>query len=1239
MRKSLLLFVLFYIVSLHAFASIDVRTKYLSISNGLNSNHVRSIVQDPQGFIWMGTTNGLIRYDGYTTYLITPSDAPNRRLMADSRILAIRLWQDRYILVMTNGRKYSCYDTQTDQFIEKSVDYQKLFDERQTVDNRGNAVRTTPDGEVWVTNARSHQTVHLSGIYSQELLRRNGTPRYGVITDRDGIIWISTYGNGLFAHDPKTGETTHWLKDANNQVPILTNYLIHLYEDRTGNIWVSQENMGVVCLRKQRQSVERIFFTTPEQLDHTNSIHLLARTDRQIFIGNRYNGLKITNGLLADEKLVEQYGDDIVTLCTDQQGTVWVGTRKSGIYCGNRNYRNVPDDPHSLSKGKISDILCDRQGRIWISIFDGGVDLAIPDGNGNYTFRHFFTGQQAIQQPRQMLCDFRGDIWLCSNEGLYTFQPEKLIADSNSFSHISVNTDNPYLDEIHCIYETKGHHILAGVQEKGLAVISNDKAGEYRIERMVTTQEGLPNNNVQQLAIDRYGNLWIGTNQGLARYDIQKKQIATLMPANNILGNMFVENAVCSLDDGRMAFGTHHGIVVVDPKRMTDTHQMFQLRITDIDINGIATHATEKISLDYHQNSLVFHFSDFQFADSQESRYSYRLKDYDKEWSPMSSQNWASYKNLPSGRYTMEVRSGDGTVATMEVVIAPPFWATWWAYLIYICIVAGITWAAFGHFKRVNELHNRIKVEEQLTEYKMQFFTNISHEFRTPLTIIRGAMERIQASKQMPGDMKQPVSTMQKGVNRLMRMINQLMEFSKVHEGKLRLAVEDTEIVGFIRDIFSTFREMAENKHIDYHFSTSDQSFQAFIDRSFLDKIVYNLISNAFKYTPQGGQITVRLMKGEPSATTTPAAFPAGLTLEVRDTGIGIDKDKQRELFARFNQSVFSKDSIGIGLHLTHELVCAHHGTISYEENPGGGSIFKVMLPTEKTAYSEEEFLKKDTKLHEEEAFQPMEYKEMAGEPMNDLYALVVEDDNDVREFLLNGLRNYFHCEAASDGEEALRMIGSRRPDLIVSDVMMPGINGFELTQKIRSEQALADIPIILLTALNEESKQVRGLTIGADAYLTKPFSMNVLTARCFQLLEQRQQLRTNYAKEVVNKSETPALIIDEQEKRLRSQLDTWLATHLKDADLSIDAFAQKMGYGRTTFYKKVKKLTGLTPNDYIKSLRMARAIELLQNDTMTIAQVAYEVGFDDPYYFSKSFKSYYGISPSQYRKGEKPTR
>lgn len=1296
---------IFLLFSLKSTANVNVRSFFLSSSTGLKADYIRTIVQDSRGYIWMGATTGLVRYDGYAAELITPDNSENRKLMLDERIQAMDIWQDRFIWIMVRGNKYCCYDTNTDCFVDYTGNgtfdeafryyyildngelwlsdnkteckmirfdgehfsseklpiaklpkeakpalpksYSQLLQPKRDLlkDNRDNLIVASREGELWYIEKNTQRLIHLTGIYSHELLKLNGSPRYSIITDKDGIIWVSTYGNGMFAYNPKTGETTHFVNNGANISPIQTNYLIKLFEDKAGNIWVCQENMGVAVLTKQNSDIERIYFTSSERIDHTNSIHLLTRVKENIFIGNRYNGLKIANGMLNGLKDIHIADDDIVAVCSDKDGNIWMGTRMSGIIVGKKQFAHN-DDRGSLSEGKISDITCDHKGRMWVSLFDGGVDMAVPDGKGGYTFRHFFNGEEKISHPRKMLVDHYGNIWLCSDNGIYVFNPDKLMANPKAYGHYDIRRTPKETNEAHCITENSRNQVIIGTAGIGIVVFDNAKPNCIRLLHHYTSDDGLPNNNVQQVIEDREGFLWMGTDHGLGRLDQKAKKIMSIMPANTLQGNMFIENATCMLEDGRLAFGSRHGISIINPKTIVSVKPLFLLRMTDIFINGVSIreydngemaammNANEGIRLEHSENSLVFHFSDFEYDEGNTSKYTYRLKGYDKEWSPMTTYNFATYKNLPSGDYILEVKSQNAngewnkSVISMPITILPPMWQTWWAYLIYTIILAVVVFFAYRSAKRMNALRNRIKVEQQLTEFKMQFFTNISHEFRTPLTIIRGAAERMKYSDKLPADMKQPVSSIHKSVNRFMRLINQLMEFSKMHEGKLKLSVEETEVVGFLRDIYSMFRDMAENKNIDYQFTTNVKSCLVPVDREKLDKIAYNLISNAFKYTPSQGKIKVSLHIDEGQCG-----------IIVTDTGVGIAKEKQQELFARFNQSSFAKDSIGIGLHLSNELARLHHGNITYSENPGGGSIFTVTLPTDKGIYAQEEFMTEEKSLStsEQVVSQLPEYKEIPSMPMNDLNILIVDDDDDVREYLCNELQRFFHCEGVCDGVEALRKIQENRPDLIISDVMMPGMNGYELTKRLRSEQVTSDIPIILLTALSSEEKHAKGLNIGADAYIAKPCSMPLLVARCTQLLEQRNQLKINYAKEVISKPEAPVIIVEEQDRKLRAQLDNWITQHLRDKDLNIDTFAQKMGYGRTTFYKKVKKLTGKTPNDYIKMLRMERAVELLKDDTLTVAQVSYEVGIEDPYYFSKSFKAFYGISPTQYRKGEEP--
>lgn len=1265
--RNFIILLITLLTSLDMWADSPVRARFLNMQNGLSSNNVKAIVQDSKGYIWMGTSNGLVRYDGYNAILLTPSKASNRKFMLDSRIQDMHLYKNRYLLLRLRGGKYSCYDTEIDCFVNYQGNYDKIFreelprslplpvklpkDSKVRCDHRGNTYAITPQYDIWYMDAKSKKLTFIKGIYNEELFKLNSKPRIHVLTDCDGIIWISTYGNGLFQYDRKTKTTIHY-SSKNFASPIQTDYLIGLYEDKTGNVWVYQENMGVSCITKQPVGINTYFFTSSEQTNHTNSIRLLEKAGNSIYMSNLSNANKVADRNLVFHKLQPELADGLLAVCCDKQGNIWKGTRKSGVYVGDK-LLFAPKTSEGNVK-KVSDIICDKKGRIWISFFDGGISMVERKLDGSYNFRHFFQDLSIVRCPRQLLEDHGGYIWLTSNEGVFVFHPNRLIRNGKNYQHILINKNAKQLDEMRCIIEDKTHHVLVGTQGQGLVEFDNKQLGAPKILHMWTTTDGLPNNNVEQLVADSKGNIWIGTEYGLAQYNPINHAIMKMPTGGSTLGNMFVENAACLLNDGSLAFGTYHGVVVISPNFKPHQSGSLPLGITGLDINGVPLQQQEdstlfiqlsqkrKLHLEHTQNSLTFYFSDFDYAEDKGTRYSYRLVGYDKEWSAFSTINFGTYKNLPSGEYTLEVRSMSANglwnkrMSAIEVIIAPPLWQTWWAYLIYIIVFLASCWSVWHYFRRINDLHNDIKVEKQLTEFKLRFFTNISHEFRTPLTVIKGAMERMLAIGNIPSGMKQPISSMNKSVERLTRLVDELLEFRKMQNNKLHLALEKTDVIEFVKEIYLTFFQIAENKHITYTFLPFSHQYMMYIDKNYMDKIIYNLLSNAFKYTMSRQAITLRITLDEGKGQ---------ICFIVEDTGIGVPKEKQAMLFTRFNQSIYTQNSIGIGLNLVQELVRTHHGKIEFKDNPEGGSIFMVTLPTDQECYEENDFLVEGNDLLREENESQMpeiqvDYQEMKSDPLNNRHVLIVEDDDHIREFLASELSHFFVVNTVSNGQEALDMLRESkdlRLSLVISDVLMPVMDGYGLVRHIRANKEMSDIPIILLTALTAEEKKIRGLDCGADAYVEKPFSVKVLVAKCRQLITQREHLQMKYAKEVVGRVEVPEIIVDEQDAKLRNLLDTWLASHIGDENLSVDTFAEKMGYGRTTFYKKVKKLTGKTPNDYVKSRRMEKALELLKDDKLSVAEVAYKIGIGDPFYFSKSFKNYFGISPTQYRKGEKP--
>lgn len=707
------------------------------------------------------------------------------------------------------------------------------------------------------------------------------------------------------------------------------------------------------------------------------------------------------------------------------------------------------------------------------------------------------------------------------------------------------------------------------------------------------------------------------------------------------------------LDNGNIVFGSNSGMVLINPRVVDHTYRDVKVTFTDLKIGGMSVRAgdtdspvdgalpyVDRIDLNSSQNSFVIEFSTLDYSDEEGMKYTYKLGNYDSEWSVPSTDAYAVYKNLGSGTYKLHVKACNALgmwskESVMTIVVHPPFYLSGWAFMVYFIIVVVVGYFIVRTIRRMNDLRNRIHIEESLTKYKLVFFTNISHEFRTPLTLIQGSLEKIHKSGRLPKELAYSIRIMDKSTMRMLRLIDQLLEFRKMQNNKLSLALEKIDVIAFLRDIFDSFGNVAESKSISYIFDSDVESHKVFIDKRHVDKIVFNLLSNAFKYTPSGGSITLTVRVHKENRE---------LVIKVTDTGVGIPEDKRKELFVRFAHSSYSGNSFGIGLHLTHELVSVHKGTIRYDANPEGGSVFTVSLPDDSSVYDEKDFLVKDNVLikeeeqHRKDAFglikDDLKDLEMPvpSEPLNLRKILLVEDDDDVRDFLVGELCSYFEVKAVADGNTALKIAQTDDIDLIVSDVMMPGMSGFELTKKLKNNFATSHVPIVLLTALDNPESKLEGVESGADSYVTKPFSPKLLIMRMFKLIEQRDKLREKFSNDLT--AVRPALCSTEQDKAFADKLASIIDNEIGNSAFTIDRFAEIVGMGRTAFFRKVKGVTGYTPNEYIRIMRMKRAAELLLHGELTVSEISYKVGIDDPLYFSKCFKKQFGVSPSSYQKG-----
>lgn len=1117
------------------------------------------------------------------------------------------LMGNRWIL-FTNRRSFSI-DVRTGEVAECEGEW-LIPNGRVLTDNKGRKWIYNKTGVLRLV--RQDKLVPLI-LFPQQATNYIDHERFHIVEDNHGLIWISTYGKGLFVFNQDLTQSQHFVADKLGESPIASNYLLGIIADRHDGVWVSSEYGGVSHIQVMDKGVERIYPNGEGNMDFSNVVRMVKKmNDGTVMVGTRAGSLYHYSADMSQVLGKSHFDSNVYGIVQMPNGETWIGTRGKGIYG---------------AKGldfKDRNVFCmasDAKHRMWIGTFGKGLSLVYPRKDG-YGVKTFFADSVGLNEVRCMVIDKHGVLWCGTSGGLIRIPVDEFVKDASRYK--TYVRDYEIRD---VIVDRQGRLWLSASGDGLVQVEPGDGETEPKFH-VFNTSNGLVNNLVQSVVDTPDGNLWISTQQGVTAWNARKKSFENYMFSRNPMGNVYNENSAVCLDDGRVVLGGNYGLTVIQPSRLSHVSGLTDVVFTSYPYS-------DEITLTYEQRSPNIHFSTLDYSDVRNVKYTYRLEGFDQAWSQPSSTPWAAYQKLPAGKYLLHVKActSDGTwgkESTLVIRIKPPFYLSSWAIMIYVLLVLGVIILVVKFVHDKNVLRNRIRLEQELTRYKLVFFTNIAHEFRTPLTLMQGSLEkemRIMKANRWQTELEKTIRVMDKSVQRMLRLIDQLLEFRKMQAGKLKLSLQETDAVMFVKGICRMFDDAAESKEIAYSFESSKPAHAMFLDQQMIDKVVFNLLSNAFKYTPAKGTISVSL------------SFTDVMTIRVADTGVGIPQEKREQLFSRFMQSSYTGESFGIGLHLTHELVRTHHGEITYQENEGGGSVFVVTIPLQKDCYEASDFLVKDSPILKADLAKQRDRKEekttdavpsAQSAPLNRRTILLIEDDNDVREFLLSELESCFDLKVASDGKAGIAMAKELDVDLIVSDVMMPGMNGFELTKRLKNSFETSHIPIILLTALSTDENVLEGTESGADAYITKPFSPQLLMARILQLLNQREILRQKFGKEP--QEIRSAMLSNEQDSLFVKRLDSIVYSRLGEQDLSVDKVAGLLHLGRTIFYKKVRGTTGYTPNEYIRVIRLRKAAELLKEGEKNVSEVAYAVGFDNPYYFSKCFKEQFGMPPSQYR-------
>jgi len=828
-----------------------------------------------------------------------------------------------------------------------------------------------------------------------------------------------------------------------------------------------------------------------------------------------------------------------------------------------------------------------------------------------------------------------------------------------------------------------GRFLWVGTEGGGLNRMEKATGNATRI----TTRDGLPSNVIYSIHPDPDGNLWMSTNQGICRYGPASGEFRYYDMEDGLQGMEFNRYSSFQSASGRIYMGGTSGFNVFMPAEIVQNPHRPKVVFTDLRINGSSVSWTDPesplhgeiseakhIRLPYEKNTLTLEFAALDFTNTGRNQYSYLLEGYADEWTKPSTQRTATFTNLPPGEYTLRVRGSnndgiwDPEGSTILIAVLPPWYRTWWSYTLYAVIAVGAL-VVFRKYdlKRIrlkDQLDLEVSRAEQLKEVdklKMQFFQNISHEFRTPLTLILGPIEKLLPAFPAGDPRSRDLRFMRRNARRLLRLINQLLDISKIEAGGVRLRARKQDIVGFLRGLTMSFQSLAERKDIFLDIETGLTRLELWFDEDKLEKVIINLLSNAFKFTPDHGEVVVTVsLVSVPPVPVRAGGVAEWVAIAVRDTGIGILPEKIPHVFDRFYQvdsaSTRMHEGTGIGLALVKDLVNLHHGAVTVASEPAKGSVFTVYLPVGDAHLGPDEILtqgadgtegasswaderREDTAAEiavaesdDGEEGTPARSPDRQGEGTERPVLLVVEDNRDVRAYVRSHLEPVYTVIEATDGEAGVRTAREAVPDLVISDVMMPKMDGYEVCRRIKADEMTSHIPVILLTAKAAREDRIGGLETGADDYLIKPFDSSELLVRVRNLIENRRRLREKFGRELVSLRPGEIAVAPAEKEFLRKVLEA-VEARIGDEGFGVGELAVTVGVSPRQLHRKLKGLADTTPVDFIRTCRLHRAMELLRKDSTTISEIAYSVGFGSPAYFTKCFQEQFGQTPTDVRK------
>lgn len=1185
------------------------------------SNNILSILKTKKGKIWIGTTKGLCiltnRKNGkfsFKNYPLNNIDVLNVSAIAEDRF--------NNIWVGTKNKGLLKFDSSTNSFVSFLSD-----EKRKEINSEIRALAIDNKGSIWIG---AYDGLYILGedksIQKINNTNNNSNNSTGiekvksVFIDKKGSVWIGCYYKGVNMWD--ISNVNFFNYDQNSKkIPVSYDVVSSIVADKHQNVYFGTEGDGITVYNKNTETTSYI----NSKSGHTtkNDIKSMCIAENNIlWMGTFSKGISAYNTLtkrIEDDRISPELKDSlkdagVYSIKTEGNGILWMGTFSKGLIRYNtvsKAFQFITNDKtrsNYLSNNYVRTVLVDKQKRLWVGTLNG-LNLI----------------------------------------GLQNFQPNKYIVKHFFFDDVALSGD-----DILTLFQDSQNKIWVGTKAKGLHYFDGKKFHRINLKIANTVVT-----SIHSILEDDDKNLWISTNQGIIKYSTNRNTVVNYDQKDGIINNEFNDNAALKLDDNKFYFGSPSGVTYFDSRKISKNQYAPQVLITDLKIKNESTNPndslnileksigyTKTITLDYDKANFSISFAIPNYIRSKKNQYSYRLTGLENNWT-LTKNTEAMYAIQNPGTYVFEVRgaNNDGVwnkvPTTLTVIVRPAPWRSIWAFLLYGIVIGfglyGLIWIMKSKARLKQKLESEYLETKRIEENnraKLDFFTNISHEFRTPLTLILGPLQQILSNYNGTNEMYKKLLVIEGSANHLLSLINRLMDFRKLENDQVKLESANGNIVKFTREIFLSFIEYAKDGGYDYTFEPSEEEILVYFDRYKLERVFYNLISNAFRYTPKGGNISIKINHDHEN-----------LFIAVEDSGVGIAEEHIDKIFDLFFEVPLHKDvqknynkGTGIGLSIVKNIVKLHKGTIDVTNKETGGVVFKVTLPLGRAHLLDDEIIE-DFKISDDivqytnqlqtaEITEPEDIEDFVVNTEKQTI-LLVEDHKILRTFMKNLLKKEYNIIEAENGKIAFEKALQIVPNLIISDVIMPEMVGTELCSKIKENLKTSHIPVILLTSRSSLVYKFEGLESGADDYISKPFNLMEFKLRVKNLLNSTERLKNKFSSE--DNFVPSEITVSSLDEELLKKAFKIVEENISNEQFDIPFFCSELGVSRTMLFLKIKAWTNYTPNEFIHEVRLKRAAQLLEQNKLNVSEVSYKVGFNNPKYFSKCFQKKYGETPSQF--------